>query len=182
MSRIGKLAVAIPSGVIVEVNGTHIKVSGKNGILERDLRPELAVRLEGGQVICCPKDEKLTKKSNAYWGLSRSLIHNLIVGVNDSFSQALVVEGIGYRVSISGTTLSLNVGYSEPVDFELPQGISAEVSKDNVITLKGMDKTLLGLTAARVRAVRPVEPYKGKGIRYVDERVIRKAGKTGGKK
>lgn len=182
MSRIGKMSVIIPDGVKVEVNESHIRVTGKLGFLERDLPTDLNVTVEEKKILCTPKSSNVSKKVNAYWGLTRTLIQNLVVGVSSSFSRLLAVEGVGYRASVDGSALTLNVGYSDPVTFLLPQGVSAEVSKDNVITLKGIDKTLVGLTAARIRALRPIEPYKGKGIRYVDEHIVRKAGKTGGKK
>ena len=180
MSRIGKQPVPIPNGVTVEVKGTHIKVTGKKGTLERDLRPEMQVEVADNQVVCKPKGT--SKQVMAYWGMTRSLIHNMIVGVSEGFSRVLTVEGVGYRASMSGSTLTLNVGYSNPVAFLLPTGISGEVSKDNAITVQGIDKELVGLTAARIRAVRPPEPYKGKGIRYAGEYVARKVGKAGGKK
>lgn len=180
MSRIGKLPVAIPAGVKVEVQGAHIKVSGQKGSLERDLRPEMQVSVENGQVVCKPTGGD--KQAMAYWGLTRSLIYNMVVGVSEGFSRVLTIEGVGYRASVSGSTLTLNVGYSNPVAFALPAGITGVVGKDNAITLQGIDKDLIGLTAACIRAVRAPEPYKGKGIRYAGEYVARKVGKTGGKK
>ncbi|NLZ18589.1 MAG: 50S ribosomal protein L6 [Desulfobulbaceae bacterium] len=180
MSRIGKQPIAVPSGVKVEVNGTHIKVSGKKGTLERGLRPEMRVKVEDNQIVCEPLGT--SKQTMAFWGLTRTLIYNMVVGVSEGFTRVLNVEGVGYRASVSGSTLTLNVGYSNPVSFPLPEGITGEVSKDNAITLQGIDKELVGLTAARIRAVRKPEPYKGKGIRYAGEYVARKVGKAGGKK
>lgn len=180
MSRIGKQPIPVPNGVKVEVEGTRIKVSGKRGVLERDLRPEMRVKIEENQVICEPLGT--SKQVMAFWGLTRSLINNMVVGVSEGFTRMLNVEGVGYRASVSGSTLTLNVGYSNPVPFPLPAGITAEVSKDNVITLQGIDKELLGQTASRIRAIRKPEPYKGKGIRYAGEYVARKVGKAGGKK
>ena len=118
----------------------------------------------------------------AFWGLTRSLISNMVTGVNDGFTRVLNVEGVGYRASVEGSILTLNVGYSSPVLFSLPEGIKGEVAKDNSITIQGIDKELIGLTAAKIRAVRKPEPYKGKGIRYAGEYVARKVGKAGGKK
>lgn len=180
MSRIGKQPISIPAGVKVEVNGTHIKVTGKKGALERDLRPEMRVKVEDNQIVCEPLGT--SKQVMAFWGLTRSLLNNMVVGVSEGFTRVLNVEGVGYRASISGSTLTLNVGYSNPVNFPLPAGITGEVGKDNAITLQGIDKELVGQTAARIRAVRKPEPYKGKGIRYAGEYVARKVGKAGGKK
>ena len=180
MSRIGKQPISIPAGVKVEVNGTHIKITGKKGTLERDLRPEMRVKVEDNQIVCEPLGS--CKQVMAFWGLTRSLLNNMVVGVSEGFSRVLNVEGVGYRASVSGSTLTLNVGYSNPVNFPLPAGITGEVGKDNAITLQGIDKELIGQTAARIRAVRKPEPYKGKGIRYAGEYVARKVGKAGGKK
>ena len=180
MSRIGKQPISIPAGVKVEVNGTHIKVTGKKGTLERDLRPEMRIKVEDNQIVCEPLGT--SKQVMAFWGLTRSLLNNMVLGVSEGFTRVLNVEGVGYRASVSGSTLTLNVGYSNPVNFPLPAGITCEVGKDNAITLQGIDKELIGQTAARIRAVRKPEPYKGKGIRYAGEYVARKVGKAGGKK
>ena len=180
MSRIGKQPISIPAGVKVEVNGTHIKVTGKKGTLERDLRPEMRIKVEDNQIVCEPLGT--SKQVMAFWGLTRSLLNNMVLGVSEGFTRVLNVEGVGYRASVSGSTLTLNVGYSNPVNFPLPAGITGEVGKDNAITLQGIDKELIGQTAARIRAVRKPEPYKGKGIRYAGEYAARKVGKAGGKK
>jgi large subunit ribosomal protein L6 len=180
MSRIGKLPIAIPSGVKIEIEGTLIKVAGKKGTLERKLRPEIAVQLENSTIVCSPLGT--SKKVLAFWGMTRSLLNNMVVGVDQGFSKKLMVEGVGYRANVNANVLTLNVGYSSPVDFPLPLGVSANVDKDNSITLEGVDKELIGLTAAQIRAIRKPEPYKGKGIRYVDEHIVRKVGKAGGKK
>ena len=180
MSRIGKLPIAIPTGVKVEIKGTHIKVTGGKGSLERNLRPEIDVKEIENSIQCQPKGN--SKRVMAFWGLTRSLIYNMIFGVDKGFNKKLAVEGVGYRANVNASILTLNVGYSSPVEFVLPSGISATVDKDNSITLEGIDKELVGLTAARIRAVRKPEPYKGKGIRYFDEHIVRKVGKAGGKK
>lgn len=180
MSRIGKLPITIPSGVKVEIQGTLIKVAGKKGNLERNLRPEISVQLDNASLICSPLGT--SKKVMAYWGMTRSLLNNMIVGVDHGFTKKLMVEGVGYRANVNANTLTLNVGYSSPVDFPLPQGITASVDKDNSITLEGIDKELIGLIAAQIRAIRKPEPYKGKGIRYFEEHIVRKVGKAGGKK
>lgn len=180
MSRIGKLPIAIPKGVKVEIQGTHIKVTGTKGTLERDIRPEIEVKEVDNFIQCEPRGS--SKKVLAFWGLTRSLLNNMINGVDKGFSKKLAVEGVGYRANVNASTLTLNVGYSSAVDFLLPAGISATVDKDNTITLDGIDKELVGLTAAQIRAIRKPEPYKGKGIRYFDEHIVRKVGKAGGKK
>jgi large subunit ribosomal protein L6 len=180
MSRIGKQPIPIPSGVKVEIQGTHIKVLGKKGSLERDVRPEIEIVAQDNALVCTPKGT--SKKVLAFWGMTRSLVNNMVVGVDAGFSKKLMVEGVGYRANVNGNTLTLNVGYSSPVDYSLPTGISATVDKDNSITLEGIDKELVGLTAAQIRSIRKPEPYKGKGIRYFDEHIVRKVGKAGGKK
>lgn len=180
MSRIGKQPIPIPSGVKVEIQGTHIKVLGKKGSLERDVRPEIEIVAQDNALVCTPKGN--SKKVLAFWGMTRSLVNNMVVGVDAGFSKKLMVEGVGYRANVNGNMLTLNVGYSSPVDYSLPTGISATVDKDNSITLEGIDKELVGLTAAQIRSIRKPEPYKGKGIRYFDEHIVRKVGKAGGKK
>lgn len=177
MSRIGKQPIDLPSGVKIEIKGTSVKVTGSKGTLERDIRPEVDVKQEGDQIIVAPKGT--SKKVMAFWGMTRSLINNMVVGVEQGFQKKLVVEGVGYRANVQSSTLTLNVGYSNPVEFSLPDGIAADVDKNNVITLNGIDKELLGLTAARIRQIRKPEPYKGKGIRYEDEYIARKVGKAG---
>ena len=179
MSRIGKQPISVPSGVKVEIKGKHIKVTGSKGSLERDIRPEMELKQDGDQLIVSPKGT--SKRINAFWGMTRTLISNMVIGVNSGFQKKLVVEGVGYRAKVEKSVLTLNVGYSNPVDFSLPKGITADVDKNNMITLDGIDKELLGLTAARIRAIRKPEPYKGKGIRYEDEHIVRKVGKAGAK-
>jgi len=180
MSRIGKQPIPVPKGVKVEIQGTHIKVSGNKGVLERNIRPEIDIKQEENLLVCSPKGT--SKRVMAFWGMTRSLISNMIAGVDQGFSKKLMVEGVGYRANIADQTLSLSVGYSSPVSFPLPSGISATVEKDNSITVQGVDKELVGLTAAKIRDIRKPEPYKGKGIRYFDEHIVRKVGKAGGKK
>ncbi|MDD2542564.1 MAG: 50S ribosomal protein L6 [Desulfuromonadaceae bacterium] len=180
MSRIGKQPIPIPTGIKVEIQGTHVTVLGGKGTLERDIRPEIDVNEQDNMLICTPKGT--SKKVMALWGMTRSLINNMIVGVHQGFAKKLMVEGVGYRANINAQTLTLNVGYSNGVDFILPEGITATVDKDNSINIQGIDKELVGLTAAQIRDIRKPEPYKGKGIRYFDEHIVRKVGKAGGKK
>ena len=177
MSRIGKEPIPIPGGVQIELKGTHVQVSGTKGKLERDVRPEIEVKQEGDQLLFIPHGN--SKRIMAFWGLTRTLINNMIIGVQEGFEKKLIVEGVGYRVKTAGSTLTLSVGYSIPVDFTLPEGIAADVDKNNVITVTGIDKELVGQTAARIRDIRKPEPYKGKGIRYIDEHIVRKVGKAG---
>jgi len=180
MSRIGKQPIPVPKGVTVEIQGTHIKVLGSKGTLERDIRPEIDIVLQENDLICSPKGT--SKRVMAFWGMTRSLVSNMITGVDQGFSKKLMVEGVGYRANIADSTITLNVGFSNAVNFALPAGISAVVDKDNSITLQGIDKELVGATAAKIRDIRKPEPYKGKGIRYINEHIVRKVGKAGGKK
>jgi large subunit ribosomal protein L6 len=180
MSRIGKQPIPIPKNVKVDIQGTHIKVLGAKGSLERDIRPEIDLAEQENTIVCTPKGT--SKRVMAFWGMTRSLVSNMVTGVDQGFSKKLMIEGVGYRANISGNTLTLNVGFSNPVNFALPEGISAIVEKDNSVTIHGIDKELVGLTAAKIREIRKPEPYKGKGIRYFNEHIVRKVGKAGGKK
>lgn len=178
MSRIGKKPIPVPGGVKVELKGIHVKVTGPKGTLERDIRPEIEVVAEGAELHVKCRDE--SRRTNAFSGLTRSLINNMLLGVEKGFQKKLIVEGVGYRASVAGKVLTLNVGYSNPVEFGLPDGVSASADKSD-ITLESIDKELLGQTAAKIRSIRKPEPYKGKGIRYADEVIVRKAGKAAGK-
>ena len=178
MSRIGNNPIKVPSGITVDITGSHIKVKGKNGTLERDFRPEIAFEQDGSVITVKCLDN--SKRTRAFSGLSRTLLNNMIIGINTGFTKKLVIEGVGYRVDKKGNTLNLFVGYSHPVVFDLPEGVNAKVDKTEII-LDSIDKELLGQTAARIREIRKPEPYKGKGIRYEDERIVRKAGKAASK-
>ena len=178
MSRIGNRPIPVPSGVKIDLKGTYVKVTGPKGTLERDIRPEIDVVAEGDILTIKCKDE--STRTRAFSGLTRTLIDNMVVGVDQGFQKKLIVEGVGYRASVAGSVLTLNVGYSNPVEFGLPDGVSATADKGEIV-LDCIDKELLGQTAAKIRAIRKPEPYKGKGIRYSDERIIRKAGKSAGK-
>jgi len=180
MSRIGNQPIPVPKGVKLDINGTYVKVAGPKGTLERTIRPEIALQAEGDNLIVVRKDN--SKRTRAFSGLTRTLVNNMIVGVDKGFQKKLAIEGVGYRAEVKGSVLNLSVGYSNPVEFNLPKGVSAEVDKANNVTLDCIDKELLGETAAKIRAVRPPEPYKGKGIRYADEYIARKAGKSASKK
>ncbi len=177
MSRIGKQPIPVPDGVKVELHGTHVKVTGSKGSLERDVRPEIEISQQDKELVCTPKGT--SKRVMAFWGMTRSLLNNMVIGVEKGFEKKLLVEGVGYRAKASGSTLTLNVGFSNPVEFVVPDGIDVSVDKNNTITLSGIDKELVGMTAARIRQIRKPEPYKGKGIRYEYEHIVRKVGKSG---
>lgn len=175
MSRIGREPITVPDKVSIDIQGSLVTVTGPKGKLDRRVRPEIALEQEDSRVMVKARDN--SQRTIAFTGLTRSLINNMVIGVDKGFQKKLLVEGVGYRVEAKGNDLTLNVGYSNPVNFPLPEGVTASVDK-NTVTLESIDKELLGETAARIRAVRKPEPYKGKGIRYEDEHIIRKAGKT----
>jgi large subunit ribosomal protein L6 len=179
MSRIGKKPIEIPSGVDVKLDNNKITVKGPKGTLERELHSEIDVRIEDNSIIVSrPKEEK---KYHAIQGLTRSLINNMVEGVTKGFEKSLELVGVGYRAQLQGNKLILNVGYSQPVEMVPAEGIQLEVPKPNNIIIKGCDKEAVGQFAAEVRAVREPEPYKGKGIKYSNEKIRRKAGKAGAK-
>jgi len=180
MSRIGNKPIPVPSGIKVDIQESKVVVTGPKGKLEREIRPEVSMKEEDGNLVFETINE--SKKSLAMKGLTRSLVNNMVVGVGTGFQKKLIVEGVGYRVSVEGSSLTLNVGYSNPVNFKLPKGVSATmVDKTSTVMLESIDKELLGLTAAKVREVRKPEPYKGKGIRYEGEHIVRKVGKSAAK-
>ncbi len=179
MSRIGKQPVQLPDKVQFALNGDVISVKGPKGNLERKLHP--AIELDVKDNVINVKTDTADKKKVALQGLFRSLIFNMVEGVTTGYEKKLVLSGIGYRAEVKGKTLILNVGYSNPVEFPLPDGVAANVENNTKLSLTCIDKELLGQVAANIRNVRPPEPYKGKGISYADERIIRKAGKTAGK-
>ena len=179
MSRIGKKPILIPEKVKLSLAGNLITVQGDKGKLTHSLHPSVEMRIEGAVITIIKKIED--KKTDALQGLTRSLVANMVTGVHSGFQRNLEVTGIGYRASVSGSVLALSLGYSHPINYDLPDGISATVDKSNVITLSGIDKELLGRTAATIRQLRSPEPYKGKGIKYAEEHIQRKAGKTGTK-
>ncbi len=178
MSRIGKKPIAIPSGVQVALTGGLITVQGPNGSLKRNVCEGVNVVVEADQILVQCQDPAA---GSALQGLTRTLISNMVEGVTKGFSRVLEINGVGYRAELKGSTLNLALGYSHPVEYALPQGIVAEVEKQTKITIKGIDKEVVGATAAKIRSFREPEPYKGKGIKYSDERILRKAGKTGKK-
>ena len=179
MSRIGRMPIAVPAGVTVEIaENNHVTVKGPKGTLERTLPSEMSIVLEG-DVITVTRPNDL-KKMKSLHGLTRTLLNNMVVGVTAGYTKVLEVNGVGYKVSKAGKTLTLNLGYSHPVVMEDPEGVEATVA-DNKITITGIDKEKVGQYAAEIRDKRRPEPYKGKGIKYADEVIRRKVGKTGKK-
>lgn len=180
MSRIGRMPIAIPAGVTVTLDGNVITVKGAKETLTRELHPNMQVAVENNEIVVTrPNDEK---QNRALHGLTRTLIHNMVVGVTEGFKKELDVNGVGYRVAKQGKDLVMNLGFSHQVVMSEIDGISIEVPNPNKIIISGPDKQKVGQFAAEAREKRPPEPYKGKGIKYVDEHIRRKEGKTGGKK
>jgi large subunit ribosomal protein L6 len=178
MSRIGKAPIPVPSGVDVAIAGRHISVKGPKGTLERDLPGEITVRQDGDELVVeRPNDER---QNRALHGLVRSLVNNMVVGVNQEFTKELEIIGVGYRAAAQGDRkLDLALGFSHPVSVDAPEGITFEVPTPNRIVIRGIDKEAVGQVAANIRKIRKPEPYKGKGVRYLGEHVAKKAGKTG---
>ena len=178
MSRIGKLPIKIPQGVEVKLNNGSISVKGSKGQLERQIPTGIKISQEGDELSVAPVNKD--RNSRALHGLIRTLVNNMIIGVSTGFTRELEINGVGYRANVKGKVIDFSLGYSHPVNFPLPEGISAETDKEkkNVLRLSGFDKELLGQVAAKIRALRGPEPYKGKGIKYAEETIRRKAGKS----
>lgn len=179
MSRLGKLPIEIKAGVQVKTEGDIVVVKGPKGELKEKLNNLVKVELTEKEIKVSVKNPE-NKNENSLWGLYRSLINNMVIGVTDGFEKKLEINGVGYKAQASGNKLLLNLGYSHPIDFVLPEGISASV-EGNIITISGINKYLVGEIAAQIRKQRKPEPYKGKGIKYIDEVIIRKEGKTAAK-
>lgn len=179
MSRIGKQPVPVPEGVDVTVDGLTVTVTGPNGELSRTMPEGVGITVEGDEVVVTRQSD--VHAHRARHGLVRSLIANMVVGVTEGYSKRLEMIGVGYRAQQKGRNLELQVGFSHPVDIEAPEGIELTVDDQTTITVAGADKTLVGQVAANIRKIRPPEPYKGKGIKYVDETIRRKAGKAAGR-
>lgn len=175
MSRIGRKPILVPAGVTVTAEQTHVTVTGSKGTLELNLMPGIKLE-QDGQTLTLTKAYEDAETQRTY-GLMRTLLANMVTGVSTGFTRALEINGVGFRASIAGNTINLTLGFSHPVAFELPQGVEAKIER-NVITLSGFDKQVVGQAAANLRALKKPEPYKGKGIKYVEERIRRKAGKT----
>jgi large subunit ribosomal protein L6 len=179
MSRIGKLPIEIPKGVKISYTDSILSVQGPNGSLQRQIMSVVSLDISD-TVIAVTRSDESTAARSAH-GLTRTLINNMVVGVTKGFQRDLEINGVGYRAEVKGKDLVLALGYSHPVNFPIPDGISVDVEKMTKLSVKGFDKELVGQTAAKIRSFRSPEPYKGKGIKYADETILRKAGKTGKK-
>ena len=180
MSRIGKQPIAIPDGVKVDISGQDVKVEGPKGKLARSVRPEISIELKDKKLLVTRTEE--TQEANAFHGLERSLLNNMVSGVTEGFEKILEVNGVGYRAKVKGDILELGLGFSHSIDFKVPEGIKASLLKEGkgiAVKIEGPDKQLVGQVAAQIRSLRPPEPYKGKGVRYRGEYVRIKAGKSG---
>ena len=178
MSRIGKLPVPLPKGVKTNVTPGRVAVEGPKGKLEMSVDPDVEVTAEDGRLVVKRKDD--SRRARGLHGMTRKLVANMVTGVTQGFTRVLEINGVGYRADVKGNAIHLTLGFSHPILFQLPQGISAKVDKQTVITLEGSDKQLLGEVAAMIRELRPPEPYKGKGVKYAEETIRRKAGKAAG--
>ena len=179
MSRIGKKPIEIPKGVTITKNGSNIKVKGPKGELERKVHPNITVEIKDNELIVTRPND--TKENKALHGLTRALIQNMVDGVLNVFTKTLDIVGVGYRAEMKGKNLLLNIGFSHPIYFQPPDEVALQTPAQTQIVISGIDKQLVGLVAAKIRSIRKPEPYKGKGIKYSDEQIQRKAGKTAGK-
>ena len=177
MSRIGKIPVQVPSGVKVALDGSTLKVNGALGSLELAVNPEIILEVKGSEIEVTRGNDG--RSARALHGLTRSLVFNMVKGVSDGFEKRLDIIGVGYKADVQGAVVNLALGYSHPIKYALPKGVTASVEKQTMITIKGPDKQVVGQVAADIRSRRPPEPYKGKGIKYSDEVIRRKAGKAG---
>ena len=179
MSRIGKKPIPLPKEVKVQVAGSKVTVTGPQGKLDQVMPPRVNLEIGKDQILVQPQDD--SRLSRSYWGLARTLVDNMVTGASQGFTRVLELSGTGYKVEAKGNTLVFSVGYSKPVEFPLPKGISAQVEKANRIEIKGFDKQQLGQTVAVIRGIRPPDAYKGKGIKNLGEQLRRKVGKAGGR-
>ncbi len=177
MSRIGKLPVEIPQGVSIDINGDLVKVKGPKGELEQQIQPQVSIEVEGSQLTVNRKDD--SKKARSFHGLYRQLLQNMVTGVTTGFQRSLLINGVGYRAEVNGNVLLLNLGFSMPIEFTIEDGLTVAVEGQNKITVSGISKERVGQAAAEIRSIRPPEPYKGKGVKYEDETIRRKIGKSG---
>lgn len=179
MSRIGKKPISLPAKVAVECKGSHLTVKGPKGALSLEVHPDMVIEATGAEVLIQrPTDNR---RHRALHGMTRSLVQNLVTGVSQGFARVLEIQGVGYRASLQGSKLTMSLGFSHPVEYDLPQDVAAEIKDQRVITLRGLDKQRVGQVAAIIRGFKPPEPYKGTGIRYAGERIVRKEGKAGAK-
>ena len=179
MSRVGNKPVQVPENINISYKDRMVTVKGPKGVLTRTIHSDVDLEIDSHVVVV--KTVSNTRQGKAFQGLTRSLVANMVTGVGLGFERVLEINGIGYRASLDGNAMVLNLGYSHPINFDLPDGISAEIEKNNIVKLFGIDKELLGQVAASIRRLRPPEPYKGKGIKYAEEHIRKKAGKTGTK-
>jgi large subunit ribosomal protein L6 len=180
MSKIGKKLIAIPTGVTVAIEGEVLKAKGPKGELSLNIHPEAAVEIADGQIVV--KKAKEDSNSNAIWGLTRSLVNNIIIGVSAGYEKKLELQGVGFRMAIQGKKIVMALGFSHPVEVEIPDGITAKLEDNGGLLISGIDKQAVGQFAANIKDLKKVEPYKGKGFRYAGEKVRRKAGKKAGAK
>ena len=178
MSRIGKKPIAVPAGVKVTIAQDQVTVEGKGGKLTTAMPPYVGVEMQDDKIVVSQTSD--VRAANAMHGLARSLINNMVIGVTEGFKKELAIVGVGYKAALQGKVLNLSLGYSHPINFQIPEGIKITVTPENKIIVEGCDKQLVGETAAQIRRFRSPEPYKGKGIRYVDERIVLKEGKSVG--
>ncbi len=181
MSRVGKVPVKIASGVKVEIKEGVIKVEGPKGKLSHSLPRGVSAKIEAGAIILA-SDESIAPNASALHGMTRTLLHNMVQGVHAPFTKELDIVGVGYRAATKGSVLTLSLGYSHPIDYELPAGITAKVENNTRVVVSGSDKILVGMVAAKIRSFKKPEPYQGKGVKYVNEHIIRKQGKAAGAK
>lgn len=179
MSRIGKKPISIPSGVSVNINGQVVKIKGSLGELQTTVHPNITVKLEDNSIVVSRPDDQ--KENRSLHGLTRALLQNMVKGVSEGYKKVLDIVGVGYKAELKGTNLLVTIGYSHPIYFIPPAGIKIETPTPTQIIVSGIDKQLVGQVASKIRSFRKPEPYKGKGIKYSDEQILRKAGKTAGK-
>ena len=175
MSRIGKMPVVIPSGVELKIDKQNVQAKGKLGTLTREFHKDVLIEIKDGEIIVKPTSK--TRSAGAIWGMSRALLSNMVKGVSEGYQKVLEINGVGYRAAVSGKNLNLTLGFSHPVDYPLPDGIEVKVEKNTRVIVKGLDPEIIGKVCAEIRAFRPPEPYKGKGVRYEGEYIVRKEGK-----
>ena len=175
MSRIGKKPVPVPSGVDVRIQGRDVTVKGPKGQLQRSFK---GVTFEQADGLVTVTPDSMSRTDRSLWGLGRTLLNNMVVGVSEGFTRELEINGVGYRAAVKGNTVEFNLGYSHPINFPMPDGVKIEVDKQTMVKVSGVSKQAVGQTAAKIRALRPPEPYKGKGVKYVGEYIRRKVGKA----
>jgi large subunit ribosomal protein L6 len=181
MSRVGKQPIKLAQGVKVDIKDDLVKVEGPKGKLSHKIPTGISAKVENGSILVT-RDEKLASNAAALHGLTRTLLYNMVHGVSQGFTRELDIVGVGYRASTKGNTLSMTLGFSHPVDYELPAGVTAKVENNTHVVVSGFDKVLVGMVASKIRSFRKPEPYQGKGIKYSDETIIRKQGKAAGAK